>query len=88
MRRYGLGEDDVRAVLGLFWMFASLADDPVDVEALTGDPADDLLLTVCAEKRCDYLVTGDRVLLDLGQHASTVILTPRAFREQLSERSR
>ncbi len=43
------------------------------------DPADDRYLECAVEGEVDYLVSGDRHLLDLGEYQGIRILSPRAF---------
>ncbi len=43
------------------------------------DAKDNYLLDLCQAVRADYLVTGDKPLLALGNHNETQILTYRAF---------
>jgi predicted nucleic acid-binding protein len=58
---------------------------PRQVEAVTGDPADDVILACAVEAGADVLVTGDRKhLLPLGEHAGVRILTPQAFLAELT----
>jgi predicted nucleic acid-binding protein len=44
---------------------AVLLDDPRAETGLTPDPDDDFLLALARSARADYLVSGDRHLLDL-----------------------
>ena len=48
------------------------------------DPGDDFLLAMCVAAEADYLVTGDKALLSLGQIATTRIVSPRSFASMLS----
>jgi uncharacterized protein len=52
---------------------------PDDIVPVTGDPEDDAVLATARLGRADYLVTGDRGLLDLGRHGAARILTLRDF---------
>lgn len=45
----------------------------------SSDPGDDFLLAMSAAADADYLVTGDKALLSLGQFAATRIVTLRRF---------
>ena len=47
------------------------------------DPADNRYLECAVEGHAEVLVTGDRLLLNLGEYQSIKILTPRAFLEML-----
>ena len=48
------------------------------------DPSDDKYLSAAVEGRADYLVSGDRDLLDLGQHDLIAIVTPKSFLAMVS----
>ena len=48
------------------------------------DPGDDYLLAMAVAAEVDYLVTGDKALLRLGQVAATRIVTPRRFASLLA----
>jgi predicted nucleic acid-binding protein len=62
----GIGEDAV------------LVDDPPAQQGLTADPDDDYLITLARAAGADYLVSGDRHLLDVADRDPPV-LTPRQF---------
>lgn len=51
------------------------------IPAVTRDPKDDCLLAYALVGQADYLVTGDRDLLVLGQVEDTKIVTARDFAE-------
>jgi len=53
-------------------------------EAITGDPADDLILTCSIEAKVDVLISGDRRhLLPVGTHRGIRIVTPQALLAEL-----
>ena len=79
-RRYHLTETDVAWAVELLTTFAQDVTVPAhEVPAVTGDPEDDLVLATGRLVHADYLVTGDRGLLDLGSYAGMKIVTPREF---------
>ena len=49
------------------------------------DEEDDLVLATAVAARADYLVTGDRYLLEIGAFRGIPIVTPRAFLDVLAE---
>jgi putative PIN family toxin of toxin-antitoxin system len=51
---------------------------------VTGDPEDDLVLATGRLAQANYLVTGDRKLLDLKQYEGMAIVTPREFAQILN----
>jgi predicted nucleic acid-binding protein len=53
-------------------------------EAMTGDPADDLILACAVQAGVDVLVSGDRRhLLPAGEHRGVRIVTPQALLAEL-----
>jgi putative PIN family toxin of toxin-antitoxin system len=50
---------------------------------VAADPADDIYVAAAAEGLAEYIVSGDRHLLDLGGHEGIRILTPREFLDLL-----
>jgi uncharacterized protein len=85
-RAYGVTEDDVRWVLALLRTQAmTILVPPAAQVAVTGDPEDDHVLATGVIGQADYLVTGDRGLLDLGTNQGVRILSPQAFLEILSQ---
>lgn len=49
------------------------------VQGVASHPEDDLILATAVSAQADYLVTGDRQLLALGQYQGVRIVTPRDF---------
>jgi len=62
------GDDDYRA------SGATIVDDPRDPPAASPDPDDDYLIALARVSGADYLVSGDRHLLDL-EKADPPVLT-------------
>jgi predicted nucleic acid-binding protein len=42
-------------------------------------PDDDLILACAVAAKADFLVTGDRDLLEIGEHEEIKVLDPRRF---------
>jgi putative PIN family toxin of toxin-antitoxin system len=61
---------------------ALVLDDPPAQPALTADPDDDYLIVLARAAGADYLVSGDRHLLDL-EEPDPPVLTPRQFLDLL-----
>jgi len=52
------------------------------INAIAKDPADEKVLACATEAKVDFIVSGDRHLLDLGIYQGIPILTARQFIEQ------
>jgi len=76
--RFGLPAEAVAFARGDFELAAEVIA-PSRVEAVSRDPADDIVLAVAREGRADHIVSGDQDLLALGSYGETVILPPRDF---------
>jgi putative PIN family toxin of toxin-antitoxin system len=61
---------------------ALIVDDPPAVEGLSPDPDDDYLFALARAANADYLVSGDRHLLDLAD-PDPPVLTPRQLLDLL-----
>ena len=84
--RLGLLAADVEAVVLLLRTQARLVTTTV-VAPVTGDPEDDHVLAVTLAGQADFLVTGDKKLLQLARHGPTPIVNPREFLSQLDPES-
>lgn len=62
---------------------AVVVDDPAAQPGLTADPDDDYLIALARAAHADYLVSGDRHLLDLADPVPPM-LTPRQFLDLLA----
>jgi putative PIN family toxin of toxin-antitoxin system len=65
-------------------VLADVVSDPVEVEATTRDVDDDYLVALAREHGADYIVTGDKDLLEWPEQRPPV-LTPAAFVELVGE---
>jgi len=62
---------------------AELVRELPPVRVVERDPKDDMIVATALAARADYLISGDRDLLDLAPYAGIRILTARAFLERL-----
>lgn len=63
---------------------ADVAADPAEIESITRDVDDDYLVALAREHGADYIVTGDKDLLEWPDQRPPV-LTPATFAELLGE---
>jgi predicted nucleic acid-binding protein len=78
------------AVSGVLLFLTELADSvaplPDAVDAVSGDPDDDIILAATVGASVEALVTGDREhLLPLREHRGMRILTPQALLKELAQ---
>ena len=55
------------------------------IESLCRDPKDDFLLALSKASKADFLITGDKDLLDMKVYGKTQILTVKKFKLRLKE---
>jgi putative PIN family toxin of toxin-antitoxin system len=66
-------------------LFTAIQDEAVwvypehEINRVTTDPDDNRVLEAAVDGRADYIVTGDRHLLDLQEHGGIEIVTPAQF---------
>lgn len=90
-RKFGLGlggEGRHPGVETLLDISTDRPPAPTAVEAVTGDPNDDLVLACAVGAEVDILATGDRKhLLPVEEHRGVRIITPQALLAELHPRS-
>jgi putative PIN family toxin of toxin-antitoxin system len=82
-RRYSLDPQDVQGLLDLLSARAVVVTEKHTVSAVLRDPKDTPILSCAVEGQADYIVTGDRDLLDLRQFRDIPIVSPAVFRRML-----
>jgi putative PIN family toxin of toxin-antitoxin system len=81
--RYGVTEEDALAVADSLIVDAEVVAGLYEVQR-SADPDDDMFLACALEGRAEYVVSGDRHLLEIGSYHGVVIVTPRQFAAVLS----
>jgi predicted nucleic acid-binding protein len=76
--RYDLAEDDIAAVVDSLSTDAEVVAGLYEVRRSAG-PADDAFLACALEGRAEYVVSGDRHLLEVGSYHGVLIVAPRQF---------
>jgi putative PIN family toxin of toxin-antitoxin system len=54
-----------------------------NIDKICRDPKDDFLLALSKESRANYLITGDKDLLDIKVYGRTRIITVKQFKEKI-----
>jgi putative PIN family toxin of toxin-antitoxin system len=84
-RRHGLPDDEIAALIDEFRRFATVVEVTERLSIVADDPADDKYLECARAGGAAYIVSGDKHLLDLREHAGIRVLSPRAFLMLLDE---
>jgi len=66
-------------------LIADSVEGAASLSAVVADPDDNKYLVAALEGRADFVVSGDRHLLDLGEYEGVRIITPRAFLPMLQQ---
>jgi putative PIN family toxin of toxin-antitoxin system len=78
--KYKLTDEDIASALLLLRTQSSLVVVPTEqIDVVTGDPEDDLVLATVKLSNPDYFVTYDGKLLDLKEYEGAIILMPHKF---------
>ena len=84
-RFFAWQQDEIDRFLRRVFDITKVVSPGRTVTRVTADPDDDRVLEAAVEGEADYIVTGDRHLLDLGRHEGTEIVTPAQFLAILAE---
>jgi putative PIN family toxin of toxin-antitoxin system len=80
VRKFNFSAAAAREVRVELEFMAALAD-PAHVPPVCRDPDDDHVLAVATDGQANWIVTGDKDLLDLGSHRGVEIITPAGLIE-------
>ena len=84
-RKYPLTDEDVTRLVALLEHEALVLPGKTDVSgAIPADPDDEHVLACALEGLADFIVSGDRHLLELKEYQGIPILTVREFMDKLS----
>jgi hypothetical protein len=87
-KRLRTPDDEIQARVASLGVLADVVDPRIRLQVVAEDPDDDKYLEAALEGRAGFLVSGDRHLLDIKEHQSVQILTPRAFLTLLEDEAR
>lgn len=78
-----IGDDRARKYLRDLRIMTTRVLDPIDIGTHTRDPDDDYLVALAREHNADYIVTGDKDLLEWPEQLPPAV-TPAAFETLLT----
>jgi uncharacterized protein len=74
-----ISESDIESYLNYLRNFAEVALDALILNIVPDDPKDNHVLAAAIETSCEYIVSGNRHLLDIREFQGIKIVTPRGF---------
>jgi len=83
--RFHMDNEEVQKEVETIRYFAEFVEPQEDIRAVEDDPDDDKFLEAAMAGDVDYLVSGDRHLLNLDTFRGIDIVEPRTFYEQLGD---
>ncbi len=78
-KKYGLKEERIQSILALIEHEAVILPEIPHVDIIKDDPDDNKILACALAAEADYIVSGDKHLLNLGRHKKTAIFTVGEF---------
>lgn len=78
-QKYHLEEDDITAFLGFIEHEAVVLSDLGKIDVIKDDPEDNEILACALEAGADYIVSGDKHLLNLKDYHGIAIVTVQEF---------
>ena len=86
--RLGWAPEERASFIAALADFAVIVAPKEKLEAIKADPADNRVLEAAVAGTADYIVSGDRDLLELGSYQDIRILTPARFAAVLAASQR
>jgi putative PIN family toxin of toxin-antitoxin system len=84
--KFGVLAQDAAAIRVKLQSAGDLIDPAIVLNVVTDDPDDNRVLECAVAGQADYIVSGDRHLLKLKEHAGIPILTTREFLDRLEQK--
>lgn len=83
--RHHMSEARLNRSIDLFRTRGTVVEPDTRITVVRADPDDDIVIATAVAGEADYIVSGDRHLLELGQHEGIRLVTPAVFLVILDE---
>ncbi len=77
--RHRMSDEEIAEVISGFQEFGILVETEETVSVVAADPDDNKVIECASAGMADYIISGDRHLLDVGEYQGIQILPPDAF---------
>jgi putative PIN family toxin of toxin-antitoxin system len=84
--KFHMDEEDIQQEVETIRYFAEFVDPDEEITVVEDDPDDDKFLEAAVAGNVDYIVSGDRHLLDLDSFRGINIVEPRTFYTLITDR--
>jgi putative PIN family toxin of toxin-antitoxin system len=82
--KFNVPENRIQDLIRILVTFSFVVEPTEKINAVKADPDDNKIIECAACSNADYIVSGDRHLLDLKEYKSIKIVTPRNMLEILN----
>ena len=83
--KFGLRSEEVHEIMALVRDTFDFIEPHLVIEAVTSDPDDDRILEAAVASNAQYIVSGDKHLLKLGQWEEIPIVTAEVFISEVTD---
>jgi putative PIN family toxin of toxin-antitoxin system len=84
--KFGLKQETIDKIAGFIYQFSEFVVPEEKIKFIEDDPKDDKFLEAAIVGKVDFIVSGDKHLLDLKEFRSIPIITGREFLDWLKEK--
>lgn len=82
-KKYHLDKEKIDEYMKGFFIFSELCSPTKKISVIKDDPGDNKFIEAAITARANFIVSGDRHLLALGEYRGTKILTAKRFLKEL-----
>ena len=78
-RKHNLTDTEIAGFVQLLLQYAVIVEGEVEVKVVEDDPDDNMILACALEAGANYIVSGDRHLLNIGEYQGIAIIRSSEF---------
>ena len=86
--KFGFKAEIIQSIISELTLLAEWVTPKTHLNLVKDDPADNQVIDCAVEASADYIITGDKHLLQLGKYGKVEIANPDAFIKMLANRRR